>query len=465
MVLGLWRPVVAVPEGLVDRLSDQELDDVALHELAHVRRRDDWAKLAEALVAAVCFFHPAAWWLARRADADREVACDDWVVAATGKPGRYARSLLRLAGLGADRGAALAPGAFARKPMISERIELLMKTERNATPKVPRLILVSLCVLVLLATFASAGSGPAVGLSTMPLAELPPMPQPAARRDLADDTRGEDPVARAAALEALGDYAGTVVVMNPHDGRIYTIVNQEWAVRGGFAPASTAKLVTALAALDAGALDPSVRVMAQGKRVDLDEAVAYSNTEYFQRIGERAGAERYLATARTLGLGSPTGVNLPGEYAGRLPEGPVPAGLFGAGEGVEVTPMQLAVMVSALANGGTRVVPFVPRDGAAAMPGTPVAVRAEHLERLEPGMIGTVQFGTGGASALQGVTIAGKTGTALDPKGNLGLFISYAPVQSPQFVVVVVLRGHDVSGKTAAGVAGRLYNTLVEKFC
>jgi hypothetical protein len=201
-----------------------------------------------------------------------------------------------------------------------------------------------------------------------------------------------------------------------------------------------------------------------GTRVDLDEAMAHSNTEYFQRAGERAGAERFMATARALGLGSPTGVNLPGEYAGHLPDG-VPARLFGGGEGMEVTPMQLAVLVSAIANGGTRVTPYFARDGAGPSAGVPVGIPARHLERLVPGMIGTVQYGTGKGAELRGVTIAGKTGSALEPDGDLGLFVSYAPVDAPLFAVVVVLHGKGENGASAAAVAGQIYNTLVEKFC
>jgi beta-lactamase regulating signal transducer with metallopeptidase domain/beta-lactamase class D len=479
MVIGPWRPIVAIPTELVDRLSNAELDDLALHELAHVRRRDDWAKLAEAVVSAVCFFHPAAWWLARRADADREVACDDWVVAATGARCRYARCLLRLAGLGVVGDALPAPGALARKPMLTERIELLMKTDRNAKPTVSKLMLTSLTTLVLVAAIACADSGPAVALNSKLLVEIPPdvSPKSAVAADPGvDDTRGEDLAVRAAAIEALGNRPGTVIVMDAHFGRVLTIVNQDWAVRRTFTPASTAKLITALAALGTGGFDPDAKVAVDSRRLDLDSAMAYSNTEYFQAMGEHAGAERFFATARELGFGRPTGINLPGEVAGRLPEGRLPALLFGGGEGMEVTPLQLAVMTAAIANGGTRVVPFMAREsGSTAVApynasednvwkkGVPIAIPAEHLRRIVPGMLATVRYGTGVPAATKQITVAGKTGSANDPEGNLGLFVSFDKPTGDNpsaFVVVVVVRGKDVLGRTAAGVAGNVWSKL-----
>lgn len=467
MVLGPWRPIVAIPADLVDTLSNAELDDVALHELAHVRRRDDWAKLAEAVVSAVCFFHPAAWWLARRADADREVACDDWVVAATGARCRYARCLLRLAGLGVAGDALPAPGAIARKPMITERIELLMKTDRNATPTVSKLMLTSLTTLVLVAAIACAGSGPAVALSSSRLlVEIPPEANPALAARVVDpavdDTRGEDLAIRAAAVEALGQRSGAVVVMDAQFGRVLTIVNQDWAVRRTFTPASTAKIITALAALGAGGFDPDAKMAVDSRRLDLDAAMAYSNTEYFQAMGEHAGAERFFATARELGFGRPTGINLPGEVAGRFPEGRLPALLFGGGEGMEVTPMQLAVMTAAIANGGTRVAPFMARDESVWTKGVPMAIPAEHFKRVIPGMLATVKYGTGAPAGTEQITVAGKTGSANDPEGNLGFFVSFdKPGDNPSnFVVVVVVRGKDVLGRTAAAVAGRVWANL-----
>jgi cell division protein FtsI (penicillin-binding protein 3) len=256
---------------------------------------------------------------------------------------------------------------------------------------------------------------------------------------------------------------------------VLTIVNQDWALRRTFAPASTAKIITALAALGAGGFDPDAKKAVDTRRLDLDAAMAYSNTEYFQAMGEHAGAERFFATARELGFGRPTGINLPGEVAGRFPEGPLPARLFGGGEGMEVTPIQLAVMTAVIANGGTRVVPFMAREsGSAAVApfnarednvwkkGVPVAIPAADLQRIVPGMLATVRYGTGVPAGTEQITVAGKTGSSMDPTNGLGLFVSFdKPGDNPSaFVVVVVVRGKDVRGQTAAAVAGRVWANL-----
>ncbi|MCP5113123.1 MAG: M56 family metallopeptidase, partial [bacterium] len=81
---GLVRPAVLFPRKLLGSLSEQEAHDVWLHELAHVRRWDDWTKLGQKLAEAVLFFNPAVHWIGRRLNLQREMACDEWVVARTG---------------------------------------------------------------------------------------------------------------------------------------------------------------------------------------------------------------------------------------------------------------------------------------------------------------------------------------------------------------------------------------------
>jgi cell division protein FtsI/penicillin-binding protein 2 len=377
--------------------------------------------------------------------------------------------------------------------MLSERIELVMKTNRNIRPTPSRLSRWSLAAALAGAALYCLTSGPAVTISALPIVELSPgdLPRDAASypgpepanaasrgassnpdqvlRDetLAaiahDDVRGEDPEVRRAAIEALGDRAGAVLVLDPRTGRILAAVNQDWVFRRGFAPASTIKLVTAVAALDAGAFDPAARVAAQGKRVNLDQAIAYSNTEYFQRIGERVGLERFLGVARAFGYGEATGTNYVGEYAGLLPAAADP-NVFGTGASIEVTLAQLASAVSAIANGGDLVSPRVPR-GEEFAPFVPVVRRhvdiaPEMLRRLLPGMIGTVKYGTGVKAADSQFVVAGKTGSAEGPEGNTGLFVSFAPAKSPNLAVVVVTRGSKTWGADAAAVAGYIYRAL-----
>src|SRR5262249_54897488 len=89
-VLGCVRPVIAIAPVLVDRLEDDELDRVVIHEWAHVQRRDDLANLVQLGVWAIAGWHPAVWWLDRQLRLEREVACDDMVVALTGSAKAYA---------------------------------------------------------------------------------------------------------------------------------------------------------------------------------------------------------------------------------------------------------------------------------------------------------------------------------------------------------------------------------------
>ena len=104
-----------------------------------------------------------------------------------------------------------------------------------------------------------------------------------------DDVTGEDMFVREAALNALGNHAGSVVVMNPNTGQIYSIVNQDWAVRSAFKPCSTIKLVTGLAGLSESVIDPlqAIDVWDRTEDLNLGQALAISNNGYFQAVGAR----------------------------------------------------------------------------------------------------------------------------------------------------------------------------------
>ena len=126
-----------------------------------------------------------------------------------------------------------------------------------------------------------------------------------------DDLRGEDPEVRQAVLAALRPHAGTVVVMDPHSGRVYSIVNQEWALRKGFKPCSTIKLLVGLAGLKEGIIDAKAPLPLGGGSIamNLIEALAHSNNQYFEIFGERLGRATLLRYAREWGRGQPTGIN------------------------------------------------------------------------------------------------------------------------------------------------------------
>ena len=95
--LGLGRPVILVSRAVAGALSDESLDEIVMHEQAHLDRYDDWSQLLLAVLSSLVGLHPAVRFLARRLDVDREAACDDRVVSCTGASRRYASALLAVA--------------------------------------------------------------------------------------------------------------------------------------------------------------------------------------------------------------------------------------------------------------------------------------------------------------------------------------------------------------------------------
>lgn len=291
---------------------------------------------------------------------------------------------------------------------------------------------------------------------------------------LKDEVTGEDMQIRRAAVSALGNHAGSVVVMDPKTGRIFTVVNQDWALRKGYKPCSTIKLVTGLAGLGDKVIDPqeTVNISLQKYRLDLTDSLAYSNNPYFQSVGGRVGFDRMVSYARELGLGERTGINHANESMGRVPTyktGYAVNHMSSHGDDFEVTPVQLASLVSAIGNGGTLLTPHLPRTPQEDVNFKPEVRRRlnipqENLRRMIPGMIGAVNYGTAKLAYDPVQTIAGKTGTCIGQGSWLGLFASYAPVADPRLAVVVVTRGSGERGRVAAGIAGKIYRALNTRF-
>jgi penicillin-binding protein 2 len=118
-----------------------------------------------------------------------------------------------------------------------------------------------------------------------------------------DVTTGEDPVVRQAAIDALGNMYGTVVAIDPSNGRILAMVNQKLALSSGAEPCSTIKVSVALAALEEGIVTKDTPVNLGGRvRVNLTEALAKSNNLYFETVGRRLGFERVRHYANSFGL-------------------------------------------------------------------------------------------------------------------------------------------------------------------
>src|SRR5215207_2423148 len=286
-----------------------------------------------------------------------------------------------------------------------------------------------------------------------------------------DDLTGEDPEVRRVAVNALGNHAGSVVVMDPMTGRVYSMVNQEWALRRGFKPCSTIKLVTGVAGLSESAI-PAVDTVGDGYRIDLTSALAHSDNPFFQQVGTKIGSDKMVTYARELGLGEKTGINVPFEFPGRLPEireGAIERRMFSHADGFEVTPLQLGTLVSAMANGGKLLVPQIahnPKD----LNKMKVKVRrqlgitTDVWQRMVPGMVGAVNYGSGRKAYDPTQTVAGKTGTCIGQGGWVGLFTSYAPLANPRLAVVVIAQGTDGRRHFPAAVAGEIYRQLNHRF-
>jgi uncharacterized protein (TIGR03435 family) len=136
MAVGFLRPAVVLPESLLEELSEPEREHVLLHESAHLAKYDDWSNLAMRLLAGALALHPVAIWILWRIEREREMACDDWVVARTGAARSYAASLAHLFELRrARRGEILASGIFGSNSRLGDRIEMLLRRGRTFSPQ------------------------------------------------------------------------------------------------------------------------------------------------------------------------------------------------------------------------------------------------------------------------------------------------------------------------------------------
>jgi penicillin-binding protein 2 len=284
-----------------------------------------------------------------------------------------------------------------------------------------------------------------------------------------DKIDGEDLDVRKAAVEALGPYNGSVVVVDPTSGRVLTIVNQPLALSAGYQPCSTIKVSVALAALREGLIQRTSPVRFYSRRsMDLTDALAYSNNYYFANLGIKLGYERVNYYAHLFGYGEKAGLNIDGEHAGYFPPAPPKNGGMGMltsfGEEIDQTPLELAGLMSAVANGGTLYWLQYPRsqeeiDNFQSQVKRHLDI-ANLIDDMKPGMRGAVDFGTA-KRAKQEEEILGKTGTCSEGRTHLGWFGSFNEGGGRKLVVVVMLTGGRPSvGATASQVAGDVYRRL-----
>jgi bla regulator protein blaR1 len=134
--IGFRKPAIILPAWLLESTPPEEIKYILLHELAHLWRRDDWTNLAQKVLKALLFFLPSVWWIERRLSLDREMACDDRVLAQTGTPRGYAECLAHVAERSfLRRQLALAQAAVGRVRQLTARVAMILDPNRPRATK------------------------------------------------------------------------------------------------------------------------------------------------------------------------------------------------------------------------------------------------------------------------------------------------------------------------------------------
>ncbi|MGH7854300.1 MAG: penicillin-binding protein 2 [Candidatus Binatia bacterium] len=353
---------------------------------------------------------------------------------------------------------------------------------------------------------------------------------------------------QAAAYEALKDKEGTIVAIDVSSGAILALAStpafdpnvfargiksEEWsglikdklrplsnrATQGQYPPGSTFKIIMAIAALEEGVVNPESFIQDPGffpfgnrqfrdwkkgghGAVNLHRAIVESCDTYFYQLGPKLGVDRIAKWSRAFGLGEKTGIALDDEKNGLIPDtqwkqkrfrqpwfpGETISVAIGQGY-VTVTPLQLANMMAAVANGGKLYRPYLVSkveslDGATVREYGPelirsIAMKQETLNRVHRALADVVHGpgGTGGAARSPAILVAGKTGTAqvIEMKGaylkseqlsyfnrDHAWFVSYAPVDRPQVAVAVLVEHGGHGGAAAAPMAKKVFEKFIE---
>ncbi len=323
--------------------------------------------------------------------------------------------------------------------------------------------------------------------------------------------------------------AGAVVVLNPQNGEVLAMASRpafdpnqfiggistkNWkainenpfhpmdnrAIAGEYPPGSTFKIVTGTAALELKKITPEERIFDSGQHwlvakgnaagealgwINFHQALSMSDNVYFYELGNRLGIDSLERYARLFGLGSYTGIDLPGESDGLVAnrkykelnykEDWYLAETFDAaiGQGFQLaTPLQMAVLMGEIANGGHRWRPHVvgkilssKGELVKVMPVEEVGridISPETLKLVRDGLRGVSEAGGTGAGVFANfpVPVAGKTGTAENPHGDdHGWFVAYGPFSDPRITVAVIIEQGGYGSTSAGPVARKILET------
>jgi beta-lactamase regulating signal transducer with metallopeptidase domain len=215
--IGFVKPLVILPRWTMQEISVAELNSILLHELAHLRRWDDWTNLVQRVLGALLFFHPPVWWIEKKLALEREMACDDLVLAQAASPRAYAECLVSLAEKSLlRRGLTMAQAAVDRLRHVSLRVSQILDADRPRTTRVwrPAPVLLAGVSLICLMMFSNRLRLVSFENATMTVAASPSVENAAApgRFEASPLSRmGAHVVPAALAIKAEDNISGPVV--------------------------------------------------------------------------------------------------------------------------------------------------------------------------------------------------------------------------------------------------------------
>ena len=328
-------------------------------------------------------------------------------------------------------------------------------------------------------------------------------------------------------VESLADEVGSGIFMNPNTGEVLALAStpgydpnvftapvsrttwtaligdprrplNDRAISSFYAPGSTFKVLMSIVGLETGAITPASTVSCSGSvmiynrrfvcwkkgghgTVDVHHALVQSCNVFYYLLGKKVGIDAISKYAKMFGIGELSGIDIPGESRGNPPSAewkqrihkepwyPGDTISVSIGQGLlAVTPVQMATMISAVANGGTLVRPHLARD--ARVEPTKLPVAAGTLALIRSALEDVVEEGTATRAQLGPIRVAGKTGTAQVFKKSVGVdadkqpkderdhawFIGYAPAENPEIAFAIVIEHGGHGGTTAAPVARKV---------
>ena len=217
MAAGFLKPMVLLPAWIEGTCSDQGLEQVLRHELAHLERLDDWSNLIQRLVHAVFWMHPAIRCISSRLSIEREIACDDHVLSAIRAPKAYALFLTEFAGQMKNQNWTIAPAAWTSKNQLKERICMILDSNRDYSPRLTGVIVGLLTTAAVLLAVLGLHAGPRFAFAAANTADVAEAAAAAEAKpeQSSNDTAPELPPAEAASPKTVtgrpGAKSGTTI--------------------------------------------------------------------------------------------------------------------------------------------------------------------------------------------------------------------------------------------------------------